>query len=117
MRLLADQNIPMPSVQRLRQAGHDVASILEDAAGVDDETVLQRAVREGRILLTFDSQFVQLVYQSGRTAKPDIVFFRISILQSPEQPADLLIQALPILVWGSMLTVITRNRVRQPPLP
>lgn len=54
MRFLADENFPLPSVRILSAARHDVAAVVQDSPGVADETVLERAVREARILLTFD---------------------------------------------------------------
>lgn len=36
MRLLADENVPLPSIFALRTAGMDVAAATEDAAGASD---------------------------------------------------------------------------------
>ena len=57
MRLLADENVPLATVERLRRAGHDVATILEAGAGASDLEVLGRARREARVVLTFDVDF------------------------------------------------------------
>jgi hypothetical protein len=43
MRFLADENFPLPSVSRLREAGHDVAAIASEEPGIPDEQVLLRA--------------------------------------------------------------------------
>jgi hypothetical protein len=51
MQFLANENFPLPSVQRLRQAGHDVSAISEDSPGVKDFVVLSRASQEQRIVL------------------------------------------------------------------
>ena len=53
-RFLANENFPMMSVVRLRDAGYDVAYGSEDAPGAEDSLVLERAVHEERIILTFD---------------------------------------------------------------
>lgn len=42
--LLADENIPMPVIEVLRVAGHDVLSIRESAPGSPDQAVLRLAV-------------------------------------------------------------------------
>jgi len=39
---LANENMPLASIRRLRDAGHDVAAVIEDAPGSDDATVLAR---------------------------------------------------------------------------
>lgn len=57
MRLLANENIPSVVVIALRAVGHDVAWVRVDAPGSSDADVLARAVRELRILLTFDKDF------------------------------------------------------------
>jgi hypothetical protein len=36
MRFLANENFPLRSVNRLREAGYDIASITEDSPGVTD---------------------------------------------------------------------------------
>lgn len=54
MKLLANENIPLGMVRRLREMGHDVLAISEASPGVTDAVVLERARRELRTLLTFD---------------------------------------------------------------
>jgi len=62
---LANENVPLAVVTSLRKDGHDVAWVREDAAGSTDDQVLGRAVKEGRVLLTFDKDFGELVFLSG----------------------------------------------------
>ena len=45
MRLLANENFPLDAVEALRENGHDIAWIREDARGSNDEQVLMRAQR------------------------------------------------------------------------
>ena len=52
----------MPIVRALRDAGHDVTAVAEDSPGVPDDRVIERAVREERILITEDTDFGELVY-------------------------------------------------------
>lgn len=54
MKYLADENIPLEAVQRLRAAGLDLASASELLAGSADFDVLELASREGRGVITFD---------------------------------------------------------------
>jgi predicted nuclease of predicted toxin-antitoxin system len=61
MRFLADESIEKPVVDELRRSGHDVLSIQERSPGVDDDTVLQLAVNDNRILITSDKDFGELI--------------------------------------------------------
>jgi len=58
MKVLVDENIPLTSVQRLRQVGHDVLDIRGTTdEGMSDELLLKRAYEEGRLLITTDRDF------------------------------------------------------------
>jgi predicted nuclease of predicted toxin-antitoxin system len=57
MRFLANENFPLVSVRRLREAHHDVLSVGESMPGIKDEEVLALAALEGRVLLTFDRDY------------------------------------------------------------
>lgn len=66
MRLVADENCDFSVVIDLRLAGYDVVSITEQMAGADDETVIDFARSERRLLLTEDKDFGQLVFAAAR---------------------------------------------------
>ena len=56
-RLLADENFPLPTVERLRELGHDVRTAAEvnlAGKGEPDQNVFAVAQAEGRGILTFD---------------------------------------------------------------
>jgi predicted nuclease of predicted toxin-antitoxin system len=78
MRVCANENIPEDCVSRLRQSGHDVLWVREAAPGSPDSAVLTRALAEGRLLITFDKDFGELVFRRGAKASQGIVLFRIS---------------------------------------
>lgn len=46
MRFLANENFPLASVHVLRQAGYDVAALIQDSPGLRDAEVLLRSVNE-----------------------------------------------------------------------
>ena len=62
MKPLANENIPLGMVHRLREMGHDVLAIVQSCPGVTDAVVLDLARREQRTLLTFDRDYGELVY-------------------------------------------------------
>ena len=63
--LLADENIGRLVVAAFLDAGCDVAHC-RDNPGADDREVLDRAEREGRIVLTHDSDLATLVLREKR---------------------------------------------------
>jgi len=118
MRFLADENVPRATIERLRDAAHDVEAVSEVSPGVNDQAVLAHATRENRILLTFDRDYGDLVYRHRLPAPSGVVYFR-STPASPEQPAD---QLLALLAnSGSLLegtfTVVEADQTRQRPMP
>ena len=66
MRLVADENCDFSVVIDLRLAGHDVVAITEQMAGADDQTVIDFACSERRLLLTEDKDFGQLVFAAAK---------------------------------------------------
>ncbi len=64
MRFLANENMPGDAVSALRAAGMDVLWVRQDSPGLNDIDVLAWAVREKRILLTFDKDFGELAFRS-----------------------------------------------------
>ena len=58
--------------------GYDVAYVLERQAGIPDDEVLQNAFVEGRILLTEDKDFGELVYRLKKPAY-GIILIRIDV--------------------------------------
>jgi hypothetical protein len=60
MRFLADENFPAVAVRSLTNAGHDVVWVPEVSPSLSDRDVLALAIRETRILLTFDKNFGEI---------------------------------------------------------
>ena len=77
MRFLADENFPFDAVEAIRKLGHDVSWIRTDTPGSKDREVLQRAMSEQRILLTFYKDYGELAFQFGLPSTCGIVLFRL----------------------------------------
>ncbi|WP_310488631.1 DUF5615 family PIN-like protein [Chamaesiphon sp. VAR_69_metabat_338] len=63
MKFLADENMDVAIVERLRQDGHQVWYVAEMEPGIPDDEVLALANREGAILITADKDFGELVFR------------------------------------------------------
>lgn len=118
MLFLANENFPLPSVRLLREGGYDVASITEDSPGIKDTEVLARAVDEQRIILTFDSDYGELIYRFRLPSPTGVIYLRFRP-HTPQEPATLLLNLLQIeeLQFEERFTVMERDRIRQRPLP
>jgi predicted nuclease of predicted toxin-antitoxin system len=66
VRLVADENCDFSVVVDLRLAGYDVVAITERMPGADDETVIEFARSERRLLITEDKDFGQLVFAAAK---------------------------------------------------
>ena len=63
MRFLVDE-CTGPGVGRwLREQGHEVFSVYEEARGIDDDVIINRAYAENWILITNDKDFGEKVYR------------------------------------------------------
>jgi predicted nuclease of predicted toxin-antitoxin system len=75
VRFLADESCDFGVVRALRNAGHDVRAVVEDAPGATDAEVAADAAADGRVLLTEDKDFGRLVF-SGAGPGEGVVFIR-----------------------------------------
>ncbi len=66
MRFLVDESTGVVVARWLRAQGHEVFSVYEDARGVDDDTIIQKAFDENWILITNDKDFGEKVYREKR---------------------------------------------------
>ncbi len=56
-RYLANENFPKVIVQALRRAGDDVLYAADELVAAPDSHVLQAALQQDRVVLTFDQDF------------------------------------------------------------
>lgn len=114
MLFLANENFPFPSVKLLREAGYDVKSIAQDFQGISDPEVIQIAQAEGRIILTFDKDYGELLFKNTATKPPAVVFFRFKGLE-PVYAGSLLRSVLENqkLELQNCFTVMDENNIRQ----
>lgn len=117
MQFLANENFPGDAVAALREAGQDVAWVRTDAPGSTDPDVLARAVREARVLLTFDKDFGELAYRFGLPAQCGVVLFRVPM----PPPAGVGKSITDVMMsrqdWAGHFSVIEPGRIRMRALP
>jgi predicted nuclease of predicted toxin-antitoxin system len=114
MRLLADENIPLAAVRALRQAGHDVLSAAESAAGSSDQALAEVATATDRVILTFDRDFGALA-TTAPTAVPGVILLRVVPVSASHLAVLLrdLLLAVAEPDWRDHLSVVTADHVRR----
>jgi len=117
MRLLADENMPGMVIRELRRQGHDVLSAKEAMRGQADRAVLERAEREGRVVITQDKDFGELAFRLGLPASCGIILFRLEG-RSPEADHRRALAAIQSRDdWVGHFAVVTDRQIRIRNLP
>jgi len=119
MRFLADMGISPKTVAFLRGMGHEAAHLHEQGLDrLSDSAILEKARREGHVLLTHDLDFGELIAASGARL-PSVVVFRLRNMQ-PDRInrylQDVIAQHREALEQGAIVSV-TEGQVRMRLLP
>ena len=77
MKFLVDECTGPAVAHWLKQQGHDVFSVYDQARGIDDDKVLEIANSGGRILITNDRGFSEKVFRERRPHH-GVVFLRLN---------------------------------------
>jgi predicted nuclease of predicted toxin-antitoxin system len=92
MRLLADEGVDRPIVERLRRDGHEVRYVAEESPGMRDPEILQDANDGGSVLMTADRDFGELVFRQGRL-HAGVILLRLAGLSAATK-AELVAKAI-----------------------
>jgi predicted nuclease of predicted toxin-antitoxin system len=93
MKFLADMNVSLSTAQCLRTEGYDTIHLREERLErLSDSAIIEKAAREGRVILTFDLDFGDLMAASG-AALPSVIIFRLS----DERPVSVSLKLLDVL--------------------
>jgi predicted nuclease of predicted toxin-antitoxin system len=116
MRILANENFPGEVIRALRERRHDIIWIRTEAPGSKDQTILQRAQVEKRIIVTFDKDFGELAFHSRLPASCGIILFRISA-PSPASVIQKVVETLESRSdWEGNFAVLEDLQIRMRPL-
>ena len=117
MRFLANENLPGDAVSALAGAGHDIVWVRTAAPGMRDEDILAWAMRERRVLLTFDQDFGELAWRAGLPASCGVVLFRMPMPAPADVGAAIAAKLAERTDWAGHFSVIQPGRIRMRPLP
>jgi predicted nuclease of predicted toxin-antitoxin system len=117
MNFLADENLDIQIVNKLRQDGHLVLYVVELDPGISDDEVLDMGNANKCLLVTADKDFGELFFRMRRVAE-GIILVRLAGV-SPDEKAEIV--ATVIAKYSSQLiesfTVISRGSIRIRKLP
>ncbi|MGQ0634980.1 MAG: DUF5615 family PIN-like protein [Planctomycetaceae bacterium] len=105
----------------LREAGHDAVHVRERGLErAPDEEIFESAGREGRIVVSADTDFATLL-AIRQVPKPSVVLFRGATPRRPRDQANLLLSNLstierPLLAGAVVVFEPNRIRVRELPI-
>ncbi len=112
MNILADENVPRIVVIALRESGHAVKWVTEEASGTTDAEIMQLANTYECLLLTFDLDFGELVFRLRISLPHGIILLRIPLLL-PDQMAHFIVQTLASRDdWAKHFSVIEPHKIR-----
>lgn len=112
MRFLVDESTGPYAARWLREQGHEVFSVYEEARGLDDDAIIQRAFVEDWILITNDKDFGEKVYRERRPHR-GVVLLRLEDERAANKIQTLgrLLERYADRLAGSYV-VVTEQRVR-----
>lgn len=114
MKLLANENFPIASIDHLQKAGFDIKAIRLVSRGISDEEVLQMAINENRTILTFDRDYGELIFKYRRRPPAGVIYFRLENF-TPELPGQIVEKLFkdPNMTFEYRMLVVDADKVRQ----
>lgn len=112
MIFLADENFPVTSFRVLLELGYDIKHVAFDMPSIADSDVTDFAIKENRIILTFDGDYGTLIFKFGYRP-PGVDYFRLQNIKAYE-PAYLIINLVKEgYQLEHMHTVVENDNIRQ----
>ena len=114
IKLLANENFPLASVLVLRKAGYDITYIAEENKSISDAAVMNMAIEEERLILTFDRDYGELIFKHNYTPRQGIIYLRL-LHYTPEEPGSVIHRLLSEfkIQTERMFTVFDGENIRQ----
>ena len=112
MRFLVDERTGPAVAKWLREQKHDVFSVYNEARGLDDDAIVQRAFEENWVLITNDKDFGEKIYREKHPHRGVI------LLRLEDERAAVKIEVLRKLLrtysdqLADQFVVVTETKIR-----
>jgi predicted nuclease of predicted toxin-antitoxin system len=112
VKFLLDESVERGIADFLERLGHDVIAVARDVpAGMPDRDVFTVGTREGRVLITNDTDFGELAARRGH-AHHGVILFRLRATPVAEKVVALEHVLETVEMDATTLVVVTPTRVR-----
>jgi predicted nuclease of predicted toxin-antitoxin system len=120
VRFLADVGVSLGLVRWLRGQGHDAVHLRDEGLHrLSDGEIFQKAASEGRVILTFDLDFGEIVALAD-SAQPSVIVFRLRNTRTAhviERLSEALRSSANAVDLGAVVVVEeSRHRIRRLPI-
>ena len=114
MKILANENIPLASVNYLCSVGIDLIWIGHDNSGISDRKVMDIAINQDRTIVTFDRDYSELIFKFGFKPQAGVIYLRFEDY-SPIFPGQFIHKLVESkeFNFNNKLTVIDERGIRQ----
>jgi predicted nuclease of predicted toxin-antitoxin system len=119
MKFLVDMGISPRVVSALRERGHEAVHLQEQGLGrMPDGEILAKARNEGRVLLTHDLDFGELLAASGGVI-PSVIIFRLKDMRADNVNFHLfsILEKQSAVLEKGVVCSVTERKVRIRTLP
>ena len=117
MNFLANENVPLALIEQLRASKQNVTWAHTEMRGASDDVILAKSVEQRRVLLTFDKDFGELVFNRGQNASCGVVLIRMDQANLEALVAQVTATLLSRTDWAGSFSVIENDQIRMIPLP
>ncbi|MHB8753169.1 MAG: DUF5615 family PIN-like protein [Aggregatilineales bacterium] len=120
MRFLVDNQLSPRVAELIRAKGHEAVHVRDyGMQAATDAAIFERTAREGRVLISADTDFSQLL-ALRQASKPSLIALRWPTLRRPDKQVDVILANLPNVsadLERGCVVVIEPARVRIRRLP
>ena len=113
-KFVADENIPIETVNILKEQGVDIVSVAAFAPGLTDIEVLDFANTNHRIVITFDKDFGQIVFKEKRKTE-GLILLRFVPLSSQQIAKKIKQVLVSKILLENHIVVVKKDSVRVTP--